>query len=179
MHKLTDKTFERVTQAATGSTTGDWFVKFYAPWCGHCKRMAPAFEEASGSEEAAGVSFAEVDCTVHKNTCKRFGVKGYPTVKLISKGKVYKHKGARDAEGLTKFAAGGFTEADGEDVPGVPTAFELAVDTYLGPIKKDFVHILAIRKSAAAVMIIVSLVVGYLIGASCAGGGAANKDKTE
>ena len=66
-----------------------------------------------------------------------------------------------------------------EDVPGVPTAFELAVDTYLGPIKKDFVHILAIRKSAAAVMIIVSLVVGYLIGASCAGGGAANKDKAE
>ena len=29
---LTSKTFEHLTQAATGHTTGDWLVKFYAPW---------------------------------------------------------------------------------------------------------------------------------------------------
>jgi thioredoxin domain-containing protein 5 len=42
---LTNDNFEHLTQASTGATTGDWMVEFYAPWCGHCKKLAPTYEK--------------------------------------------------------------------------------------------------------------------------------------
>ena len=54
--------FEHLTQASTGATTGDWLVKFYAPWCGHCTKLAPTWEKLA--EELKGVvNVAKVDVT--------------------------------------------------------------------------------------------------------------------
>jgi thioredoxin domain-containing protein 5 len=109
IRELTDANFEDVTQAATpgGSTTGSWFVLFYAPWCSHCKSAMPEFEKFAGALfPAHGVQGARVDCSdAGAKTCRRFKVKSYPTFLLFKGGKLYSYGGyKRDADSMTGFA---------------------------------------------------------------------------
>ena len=72
------------------------FIKFYAPWCGHCKNLAPTWNELHktiGSE----VNIVKVDCTVesNRNLCGQFGVKGYPTLMLVKGENFARYKGRR------------------------------------------------------------------------------------
>ena len=60
-------------------------VKFFAPWCGHCKKLAPHYEKLS-TEGVKGVSITEVDATVDTQLAKEFDVKGYPTMKWFING---------------------------------------------------------------------------------------------
>ena len=62
-------------------------VKFYAPWCGHCKKLAPIYLNVANNMPNKKVKTAEVDCTEVKTVCKGHGIKGYPTVKFFIKGK--------------------------------------------------------------------------------------------
>jgi protein disulfide-isomerase A6 len=82
-------------------------VEFFAPWCGHCKNLAPVYEELATVFQHAGdkVSVAKVDADAHKSLGKRFGVSGFPTLKWFD-GKSDKptdYSGGRDLESLSKF----------------------------------------------------------------------------
>jgi len=79
-----------------------WFVEFYAPWCGHCKNLAPAWDALSVAvrEEQLPVSIAKVDCTVNTATAKRFEIRGYPSLRLLSRGRVHEYSGARTKEAM-------------------------------------------------------------------------------
>ncbi|RMZ92468.1 hypothetical protein DV736_g274, partial [Chaetothyriales sp. CBS 134916] len=83
-------------------------VEFFAPWCGHCKNLAPVYEELATafSSHEAKVSIANVDADEHKSLGKNYGVQGFPTLKWFSgkKGEEPEdYNGGRDIESLTKF----------------------------------------------------------------------------
>jgi len=82
-----------------------FFVEFFAPWCGHCKQLAPIWEKVATGLKGV-VPVGKVDCTVHQDLCSKYDVKGYPTIKLFSaKGKnVDDYQQARDARTIMAYA---------------------------------------------------------------------------
>ncbi|KAL7569477.1 hypothetical protein ACA910_009710 [Epithemia clementina (nom. ined.)] len=58
-----------------------WLFQFYAPWCGHCQKMAPVLHQAA-SELSGRLSIGLIDCTMEKPLCQEHGVRGYPTLKF-------------------------------------------------------------------------------------------------
>jgi thiol-disulfide isomerase/thioredoxin len=84
---------------------------------GHCKTLAPVYEEVA--QELTGVvNVARVDVMQNRELGTRFDVKGFPTIKLFSKGHVYTYKGKRTTQDLVEFARGGYQLHEPQAVPG-------------------------------------------------------------
>jgi len=80
-----------------------WFLKFYAPWCGHCKKMAPVLDSVA-PVVAGQMAIGKIDCTIHKKICDEHKVKGFPTLKYSLDGQVADYTGGRDEASLVNFA---------------------------------------------------------------------------
>lgn len=82
---------------------GKWLVKFFAPWCGHCKRLKPTWDELADAQ--TGVKIGAVDCTKHKDVCGEHGVRGYPTLLFFPDGSLEgeKYASGRDLESFKTF----------------------------------------------------------------------------
>jgi len=98
--ELTPDTWD---ESVAGKTV---FVKFFAPWCGHCKAIKPAWdslmEEYASSET---ILVADVDCIGDgKALCDKVGVKGFPTIKYGDPSSLDAYSGGRDLESLKAFA---------------------------------------------------------------------------
>lgn len=82
-------------------------VEFFAPWCGHCKTLAPVYEELAQSFAFAEnkVTIAKVDADENRSLGKRFGIQGFPTVKWFDgkSDKPEEYNGGRDLDSLTAF----------------------------------------------------------------------------
>jgi len=81
------------------------FAEFYAPWCGHCKRLAPEYEIVADHFHTTGspVIISKVDATIHVDTATKLGIRGYPTLKFFKNGQAIDYEGGRSAEELIKW----------------------------------------------------------------------------
>lgn len=124
LFELTDETFGKHIEQ------GKHFVKFYAPWCGHCQRLAPTWEDlAKTYETETSVSIAKIDCTQYRPICQDFDVKGYPTLLWIEDGKkIEKYAGSRSVEDLKAYV---------EKMSGAPGGSDNEIKTDDEPKKED------------------------------------------
>jgi protein disulfide-isomerase-like protein len=102
---LTDDNFEEKT------AQGDWLLEFYAPWCGHCKRLEPVWDElASSSVKRKDLNVGKVDCTTNPLLKTRFQIKGFPTIYLLKDKQLYPYSsGKRQLENFLEFDENGYS----------------------------------------------------------------------
>ncbi|KAL2754455.1 hypothetical protein ACRALDRAFT_1081483 [Sodiomyces alcalophilus JCM 7366] len=105
-------------ETLVATTQKPWFIKFYAPWCHHCKDMRPNWEQL-GKEMQGKLNIGEVNCDVESKLCREIGVGSYPTLLFFKGPQRVEYKGLRGLGDFIEFAEKA-VEAAG-DVPNVTT----------------------------------------------------------
>ena len=60
------------------------FVKFFAPWCGHCKKMKPDWDKLASDADKDKITIGDIDCEGSgKELCQKYEIQGFPTLKYF------------------------------------------------------------------------------------------------
>jgi len=159
--ELTDETFEHLTQAASGATTGDWLVMFYMNDCVDCQRLQARWE-AVGAQLKNKVNVAQVNRgTTGSETAKRFSVTHVPAFLLFRQGKFYRYEIRKlDVSSFVAFATDWYKHSPAERVPLPATPFDnitAALALYL----KDNPWLLLAAMFSFVIGLMISLMLKY------------------
>lgn len=102
-------------------------VLFYAPWCGHCRKLSPEFEEAAVELKAQSLKakLAKIDATTHKDTAKGQEVASYPTLVWYEDSVRRKFDGGRTSESIVSWVRGRLEPAVQETAPPTVNAGDI------------------------------------------------------
>lgn len=134
--ELDDTNFEHLTQASTGSTTGDWLLHFYDSQCVDCNRISATWETV-GAILKTRLNVARVNrATKGVLSAKRFKVEQVPEFILLRQGKYYRYNLKQyDVESFVGFATSWFNRLTAEKVLTPATPFENVVDSVVQKLK--------------------------------------------
>ncbi|CAG8972507.1 hypothetical protein HYALB_00001199 [Hymenoscyphus albidus] len=90
-------------QNSVTMTQEPWFIKFYAPWCGHCQAMAPNWVQLA-KEMKGKLNIGEVNCDVESRLCKDAHLRGYPTILFFRGGERVEYDGLRGLGDFVTYA---------------------------------------------------------------------------
>ncbi|XP_068736840.1 thioredoxin domain-containing protein 5-like isoform X2 [Montipora capricornis] len=99
LYTLTADNFDRHVEM------GLHFIKFYAPWCSHCRKLAPTWKElAEFHKDNMDITIAKIDCTTEGKTCAEHKIQGFPSLKLFKDGReVDIYEGPRSLDDLKNY----------------------------------------------------------------------------
>lgn len=122
-------------------------VEFYAPWCGHCKALAPEFAAAATELKAANVKLAKVDATEANELAENYEVQGFPTIYFFADGEHITYSGQRTKDSIVtwikkKTGPGISNITTTEDAERILTSEDKVVlaflDSLVGPDSEEF-----------------------------------------
>ncbi|RSL69047.1 hypothetical protein CEP53_002381 [Fusarium sp. AF-6] len=126
--QLNAKTYDKLIAKSNYTS----IVEFYAPWCGHCQNLKPAYEKAAKNLEGlAKVAAIDCDDDANKPFCGSMGVQGFPTLKIVRPGKKYGKPVVEDYQGQR--TAGAISEAVSSKINNhVARVSDKDLDSFLG-----------------------------------------------
>lgn len=140
-------------------------VFFYAPWCGHCKKTKPVYEQAASKASEGIAQFARIDCNDDSNRpiCSSFDITGYPTVVYIdATTKTFiEYNGERTAPEFFKFT---LTAKATKKIPALPEPQPLPgpISRLIDSINEDLNTAFNIRKNVFLILVGFGFVIGYI-----------------